>query len=153
MNIEIYEIKVNNNNNNNNNIKGESNVHLNVGRNKKSNWDSDTPYPHVYINFCNYGNKSRIQPVTYRMDLKDERELEVNLIFGPEGSTWDVTYIIYYFYTDNNLLLNLPKQTSNVFFSSPYILQRGWTSLMPYYMSCCYNENKLNHLKLCFFIL
>jgi len=89
------------------------------------NGGADTPYPHVYINFCNYGNKSRIQPVTYRMDLKDERELEVNLIFGPEGSTRDVTYIIYYFYTDNNLLLNLPKQTSNVYFSSPYLIQRG----------------------------
>jgi hypothetical protein len=59
------------------------------------------------------------------MDLKDERELEVNLIFGPEGSTRDVAYIIYYFYTDNNLLLNLPKQTSNVYFLSPYIIQTG----------------------------
>ncbi len=49
------------------------------------NGGADTPYPHVYINFYNYGNKSRIQPVTYWMDLKEERELEVNLIFGPEG--------------------------------------------------------------------
>jgi hypothetical protein len=89
------------------------------------NGGADTSYPHVYINFCNYGNKLRIQPVTYLMDLKDKRELEVNLIFGPEGSTQDVTYIIYYFYTENNLLLNLPNQTSNVNFSSPYIIQRG----------------------------
>jgi hypothetical protein len=86
------------------------------------NGGAGTPYPHVYINFCR--NKSRIQPVTYQMNLKDEPELEVNLIFCPEGSTRDVTYIIYYFNTDNNLLLNLPKQTSNVYFSSPYFIQR-----------------------------
>ena len=44
VNIEIYEINVNNNNNNNNNIESESEstIHLNVGRNKKSNCDSKT---------------------------------------------------------------------------------------------------------------
>ncbi len=66
------------------------------------NGGENTPYPHVYINFCNYGNKTRIQPIAYGMNPKDERELEVNSIFGPEGATHDVTYIIYYFYTDNN---------------------------------------------------
>ena len=89
------------------------------------NGGENTPYPHVYINFCNYGNKTRIQPIAYGMNPKDERQLEVNFIFGPEGATRDVTYIIYYFYTENNLLLNLPNQTSNVNFSSPYIIQRG----------------------------
>jgi hypothetical protein len=59
------------------------------------------------------------------MDLKDKHELEVNLIFGPEGATGDVTYIIYYFNTDNNLLLNLHKQTSIVYFLSPYLIQIG----------------------------
>ncbi len=84
------------------------------------NGGADTPYPHVYINFGNYGNKSRIQPVTYQMDLKDERELEVNLIFGPGGATREVTYIIYYFYTDNNLILNLPQQHQTC--SSPHLI-------------------------------
>ncbi len=55
--------------------------------------------------------KTRIQPVAYHINPKDERELDVNLIFGPEGATQEVTYIIYYFYTDNSLILNLPKQT------------------------------------------
>jgi hypothetical protein len=89
------------------------------------NGGENTPYPHVYINFCNYGNKTRIQPIAYGMNPKDERELQVNFIFGPEGATRDVTYIIYYFYTDNNLLLNLPKQTSMTYFTSPYLIQRG----------------------------
>jgi hypothetical protein len=85
----------------------------------------DTPYPHAYVNFCNYGNKTRIQPVAFPIHPNDKRELEVNLIFGQEGATGEVTYIIYYFYTDNNLVLNLPKQTPNVFFSSPYLIQRA----------------------------
>jgi hypothetical protein len=84
-----------------------------------------TPYPHVYVNFCIYGNKTRIQFVAYHINPKDKCELEVNLIFGPGGATREATYIIYYFYTDNNLILNLPKPTSNVFFSSPYLIQRG----------------------------
>jgi hypothetical protein len=59
----------------------------------------NTPYSHVYVNFCNYGNKTRIQPVAFPIHPTDECELEVNLIFGREGATWEVTYIIYYFYT------------------------------------------------------
>jgi hypothetical protein len=31
----------------------------------------------------------------------------------------------------------LPKQTSNVFFSSPYLIQRAWTSSMFCHMSHC----------------
>jgi hypothetical protein len=84
----------------------------------------NTPYPHVYVNFCNYRNKTRIQPVAYPIHQKDKRELEVNLIFGLEGATQEVAYITYYFYMDNNLILNLPKKTSNVFFSSPYLIQK-----------------------------
>ena len=89
------------------------------------NVGAGTPYPHVYINFCNYEDKTRIQPIAYSINPKDKHELEVNLIFSPGGATREVTYIIYYFYTDNNLLLNLPKQTSNVYFSSPYLIQRS----------------------------
>ncbi len=44
-----------------------------------------TPYPHVYENFCNYRDKTRIQPVTFYINPKDKRELEENLIFGPGG--------------------------------------------------------------------
>jgi hypothetical protein len=65
--------------------------------------------------------KTRIQPIAYLMNPKDKHELEVNNIFGPGGATRELTYIIYYFYMDNNLLLNLPKQTSNVYFSSLYL--------------------------------
>jgi hypothetical protein len=51
------------------------------------NVGAGTPYPHVCINFCNYEDKTRIQPIAYSMNPKDKRELEVNLIFGPGGAT------------------------------------------------------------------
>jgi hypothetical protein len=53
-----------------------------------------TPFPHVYNNFCNYQTKTRIQPIAYPMNPKDERELEVNLFFGPGVATLVITYII-----------------------------------------------------------
>jgi hypothetical protein len=34
------------------------------------------------------------------------------------------------------LLLNLHKQTSIVYFLSPYLIQIGWTSSMLFNMSC-----------------
>jgi hypothetical protein len=43
------------------------------------------------------------------------------------------------------LLLNLPKQTSMTYFTSPYLIQRGWTSSMPYNMSCCC-KMKINYI-------
>jgi hypothetical protein len=84
------------------------------------NGGAGTPYPHVYVNFCNYRDKTRIQPVTYSMNTKDKSELEVNPIFGSGGSPRKVTYIMFYFYIDNNLLFNLPPKTSLTYFSSSY---------------------------------
>jgi hypothetical protein len=52
--------------------------------------------------------------------LKVANEMELSINFNAAGATPDVTYIIYYFYTDNNLTLD----TSNInqsFFVSPYL--------------------------------
>jgi hypothetical protein len=37
-------------------------------------------------------------------------EIPSAFIFDPEGATKQVTFIIYYFYTDNNLLLKFATQ-------------------------------------------
>jgi hypothetical protein len=42
------------------------------------------------------------------------------------------------------LLLNLPKQTSMTYFTSPYLIQRGWTSSMPY--TCHVVTMKINYI-------
>jgi len=88
--------------------------------NIKEGW-KNTPYPHVYINLCNYGDKSRIVP--YLNDgsmLKNENDMELTLNFGTVGAVADVTYIIYYFYTDNNLTLDTSHK-NQAFFKSPYL--------------------------------
>ena len=81
----------------------------------------NTPYPHVYINFCNYGDKSRIVPYLNNGSmLKVPNDMEINFTFDNEGAVPDVTYIIYYFYTDNNLTLDTSHKNQS-FFVSPYL--------------------------------
>lgn len=86
-----------------------------------SNGNKDTPYPHVYINFCNQGDKSRMIPfLSDATSLKDNLDLDLNFTFGPTGATNNMTYIIYLFYTDNNLTLDLSHKGMS-YFTSPYI--------------------------------
>ena len=83
-------------------------------------WTS-TPFPHVYINFCNYGDKSRIVPYLNNGSmLKHENDMEINFEFEGTGAVEDVTYIIAYFYTDNNLTLDTTHKNQS-FFKSPYL--------------------------------
>ena len=88
--------------------------------NIENGW-SNTPYPHVYINLCNYGDKSRIIPYLNNGSmLKVPNEMELSISFNATGATPDVTYIIYYFYTDNNLTLDTSHKNQS-FFVSPYL--------------------------------
>ena len=85
-----------------------------------SGWEN-TPYPHVYVNLCNGKDKSRILPVVSDGSiLENPKDMEFTLTFGEGGATKDVVYVIYIFYTDNNLLLNLPDK-SFPYFSNPYL--------------------------------
>jgi hypothetical protein len=85
------------------------------------NGGKNSPYPHVYVNFCNYGNKSRILPISSDINMKEERELEVKFTFNGKGSAPDVAYIIYYFYTDTNMVLNMPKNASYTYLTTSYL--------------------------------
>jgi hypothetical protein len=88
--------------------------------NIKNGW-STTPYPHVYMNLCNFSDKSRIVP--YLNDgfmLKFENDMELTLNFDLNRAVGDNTYIIYYFYTNNNLTLDTSLKNQS-FFKSPYI--------------------------------
>ena len=57
------------------------------------NGGKDSAYPHAYVNFCNYGNKSRILPISYDINMKEEWELEVKFTFNTKGSAPDAVYI------------------------------------------------------------
>lgn len=77
-----------------------------------------TPYPHIYVNFCN-SDGSRILPrvIPEKNILAGENNLEVHLVFEPEGAAANVTYIFYYFFTDQNIIFDMKARD----FYSPYI--------------------------------
>jgi len=79
-----------------------------------------TPYPHVFINLCNYGDKSRIIPyINDGSILEGQHTLELTITFNATLSVHDSTYIVYMYYTDNNLTYKNGK--NGPFFTSPYI--------------------------------
>jgi len=78
-----------------------------------------SPYPHVYVNLTNYGDKSRV--LAYNaLDgsvLKADKDLEIHMTFDSTGATANVSYIFYFFYTDKVLSFN----TSHKIFTSEYV--------------------------------
>ena len=80
---------------------------------------SNTPYPHVYLNFCNYGSeKTRIIPLLNDGSvLAQNQDLDLTVEFKAAGATADVTYFFYIFFTDTNMILDMKTKT----FYSPYI--------------------------------
>ncbi len=54
--------------------------------------------------FRNYGNGSRIVPISADIDTREEREVEVKFSFYGKGSAPDVVYLTYNFYTDTNMV-------------------------------------------------
>ena len=88
--------------------------------NLKDGW-KNTAYPHVYINLTNFGDKSRIIPTLNDGSvLQKSADLELLFNFETGGAPKDLAYIIYLYYTDNALTLDM-KNKKNPVFTSPYI--------------------------------
>jgi hypothetical protein len=85
-----------------------------------SNGFNDTPYPHVYLNLCNFADNSRIVPFLAKdaTIVGKRNKLDIILSFDTGGAANDVTYIAHLFYTDVNNCYD-PKTHQ---FHSPYIL-------------------------------
>ena len=82
------------------------------------NGGKDSIYPHGSVNLCNSLDKSRLVPINEDGSiLLSEADLDINLKFNRGGATADVTYLMYLFYTDVNLILDMKTKT----FSSPYV--------------------------------
>lgn len=79
----------------------------------------NTPYPHAYINLCNFANKSRIVPLSSSEAsiFAHNHDLDIHLKFQNGGATPDTTYIFYMFFTDTNIVLDMKTKT----FYSPYL--------------------------------
>jgi len=76
-----------------------------------------TPYPHCWLNFC-HPDKSKIVPVNFEASILNKpHDLDVVLTFGTNGATADVMYLIYLYYTDNNLVFDAKNRA----FYSPYL--------------------------------
>lgn len=81
------------------------------------NGGNDTPYPHVYINLCNFGDKSRLVPLLNDGSLlSNNHDLDLQLTFLPAGARGNANYIFYLYYTDTNQVLDMRTKK----FFSPY---------------------------------
>jgi hypothetical protein len=78
----------------------------------------NTPYPHVYLNLCNFGDKTRLVPLLNDGSvLSQNHDLDIIVNFKTGGATANVTYFFYLFYTDTNMILDLKNKK----FYSPYL--------------------------------
>jgi hypothetical protein len=81
----------------------------------------NTPYPHVYINLTNFGDKTRIVPLLTDGSIVSKfGDIDINLTFASVGgSATNANYIVYLSYTDVNTILDVKTNS----FYSPYILK------------------------------
>ncbi len=69
-----------------------------------------TPYPIAYINLCNLGDKTRIIPPENNGSIMlKKQDLDLLLTFGTGGSTTDVSYAMYIYWTTFNLVYDIAK--------------------------------------------
>ena len=81
----------------------------------------NSPFPHVFVNLCMDRYKARYIPLHRDGSiLKDDRPFELTISFKTGGATPNVVYIVYFYYTDVNLILDT-KNTFGPVFRSPYL--------------------------------
>jgi hypothetical protein len=81
----------------------------------------NTPFPHIFINLTIPGDTSRLIPFLSEGNiLQKNADLDLTFTFEVNGAPEGLAYIIYLYYTDNNLTLDT-RQKNNHFFFSPYI--------------------------------
>ena len=92
--------------------------HKRVSLNSIKSGGKNTPYPHAYINLCNFGDKTRLVPLLNDGSvLTTNHDLDLTINFKAGGATTNVTYFFYLFYTDINMILDLKNKK----FYSPYL--------------------------------
>ena len=81
----------------------------------------DSAYPMAWINLLNTFDKSRVVPY----DLTDGKlyekpnQLDFNIHLKPEGAPTDMHYMVYVYYTDQNLILDMSKKDK--IFTNTYV--------------------------------
>ena len=67
----------------------------------------DTNFPLIYLNLCTENKNRIIAHQNNGSGISKDADLNICLKFGTEGAAADSTYIIYLFYTDYNMTLDL----------------------------------------------
>lgn len=72
----------------------------------------DTVYPHIYLNLTPSGKNTRIIPIGESGSIISKNDdLDLYLQFSHGGATADVSYLIYIFYTDANVIFDMKTKT------------------------------------------
>lgn len=84
---------------------------------KMQNGAELTPYPHVYIDLTQGRPDTRLVPTNDTGSIIQNKEfLDVILQFNVNGPNADGTYLVYYFYTDTNIIFDMQtKRFVNVY--------------------------------------
>ena len=68
----------------------------------------ETVYPHVYLYLCPSGKETRIVPIgDDGHTTAQTHDLDINLSFNSGGATANVTYLLYIFYSDINMVFDM----------------------------------------------
>lgn len=68
----------------------------------------DTVYPHVYMYLCPSGKETRIVPIgDDGHSIAQTQDLEIDISFGTNGATNNVTYMVYIYYSDVNMVFDM----------------------------------------------
>jgi hypothetical protein len=89
-----------------------------VRRDQIVNGAIESPFPHIWIKFSNYKDKSRILPFQNEgLKRAEKNNLAIDFTFGFNGAPANVVYIMCLYNTGNVLTLN----TKTLNWSNPYI--------------------------------
>lgn len=68
-------------------------------------------YPHVYLHLCPSGKETRIVPIGDDGHVTSQaQDLEIDIAFNEGGATAGVTYMVYIFYSDVNMVFDMSSR-------------------------------------------
>jgi hypothetical protein len=77
-----------------------------------------TVYPHVYINLCPSGKETRIVPIgDDGHSTAQIHDLDINIAFNTGGAVNGVTYLLYIFYSDVNMVFDMNTRQFNQYYN------------------------------------
>ena len=95
-------------------------VHVNPEELKRkylANSFADTNFPMIYLNLCTEGKNRLIAHQNNGSGISKDADLNICLKFGTDGAAPDSTYIVYLFFSDSNMVLDLKTRRFTPFYN------------------------------------